>query len=199
MGWDGIGLDWIGSPGGRGYRAPYGANKRDADQRKAKEVAEEKIANEALKRIGALPQVVRTHILHFLEIKMLEGMKLPGHVLRAVLQAREPFGTKELVKSTWMHRIETYSDTYPDTQTKKQRKQTNKQTKEALFRLAERADLVPRCKVSTPSIYKHSCPALCPWFAPFGDWNAFYARASFNGSREKERKKNLKQMLVVRQ
>ena len=25
MGWDG--MDGIGSPGGRGYRAPYGANK----------------------------------------------------------------------------------------------------------------------------------------------------------------------------
>ena len=26
-GWDGWdGWDWIGSPGGRGYRAPYGAN-----------------------------------------------------------------------------------------------------------------------------------------------------------------------------
>ena len=25
-GWDG--WDWIGSPGGRGYRAPYGANNR---------------------------------------------------------------------------------------------------------------------------------------------------------------------------
>ena len=23
----GLGWDWIGSPGGRGYRAPYGANK----------------------------------------------------------------------------------------------------------------------------------------------------------------------------
>ena len=23
---DWIGLDWVGSPGGRGYRAPYGAN-----------------------------------------------------------------------------------------------------------------------------------------------------------------------------
>ena len=26
---DGMGWDWIGSPGGRGYRAPYGANKFD--------------------------------------------------------------------------------------------------------------------------------------------------------------------------
>ena len=27
MGWDGMGwMDGIGSPGGRGYRAPYGAN-----------------------------------------------------------------------------------------------------------------------------------------------------------------------------
>ena len=27
MGWDGMGwMGWIGSPGGRGYRAPYGAN-----------------------------------------------------------------------------------------------------------------------------------------------------------------------------
>ena len=25
---DWIGLDWVGSPGGRGYRAPYGANNR---------------------------------------------------------------------------------------------------------------------------------------------------------------------------
>ena len=29
MGWDG--LDWIGSPGGRGYRAPYGANNLEQE------------------------------------------------------------------------------------------------------------------------------------------------------------------------
>ena len=31
MDWDGIGMGWDGSPGGRRYRAPYGANKGIGD------------------------------------------------------------------------------------------------------------------------------------------------------------------------
>ena len=75
-----------------------------------------------------------------------------------LLQAREPTGSQELVKSTWMHRVVFSADWL------------------ALIRLASKSDLMPICPVVKPSIFNHSCSNFCKWFAPQGGWESFYAK-----------------------
>ena len=65
---------------------------------------------------------------------------------------------KSWPRSSWMPRILAFSDIL------------------ALMKMAEEADVVPRCPVIKPSIYNHTCSTLCPWFAPPMGWNAFYGR-----------------------
>ena len=94
-----------------------------------------------------------------------------------LLQAREPAGSRELMKWTWMHRV-VFSGEWL-----------------ALIRLAEKADLVPVCPVAkkplgrwtsswgpilyTPMEVNHSCSIICNWFAPPGGWEAFYEDAEW--------------------
>ena len=95
------------------------------------------------------------------------------HNLLVFFQAREPTGTQELVRSSWLHRVVFSAEWL------------------ALIRLAKKADLVPACPVVKPSVFKHSCSNFCKWFAPQGGWEAFYAKnpvlyAGRNHSEEEE-------------
>ena len=140
--------------------------KRKAkEKRKEKKIAEEKrkakekvIADEACSRISDLPGELKIYILHHFSVKFLQRLDLPTSLLRLILQAEEPVGSEELVKSTWLPRIHTNEDRL------------------ALFRMAEQADLVPTCPVLKPSLYRHSCSTFCPWFAPRGGWDAMYEK-----------------------
>ena len=83
--------------------------------------------------------------------------------MRAVLQAEEPHGTRELAKCTWIHRLHTNED------------------KSALFKLAQKASLVPTCPVVKPTFLLHNCDSLaCSWFAPQGGWDAIFSAAPNN-------------------
>ena len=123
-----------------------------------KRAEENVIAEEAFTYIPDLPEELKIQILHHLSVTLIEKLELPISTLRAVLQAREPTGTQELVKWSWMHRVVFSAELH------------------ALVRLAKKADLVPICPVVKPSIYDHSCSNFCKWFAPQGDWEAFYAK-----------------------
>ena len=90
-------------------------------------------------------------------MRLIKKLKLPICLLKAVLQAEEPIGTQELVKFTWIHRLHSNKDRF------------------ALFKLAQEANLVPDCPVVKPTFMKHTCNALCPWFAPEGGWDSVYA------------------------
>ena len=114
--------------------------------------------------ISTLRAVLQVHISYFFQgwtilqptdCKMLE---YSSNRLQLLLQAREPTGSQELVKWTWMHRVVFSAEWL------------------ALIRLAKKADLVPVCPVVKPSIFNHSCSNFCKWFAPQGGWEAFYAK-----------------------
>ena len=132
--------------------------KANRAAKKKKKAEVEKMADEALRRIEDLPQELKIQILHHLSITTIQKLNLPSSMLRSVLQARESTGSQELVKSTWMPRMLTTSDTL------------------ALMKMAEEADLVPRCPVIKPSIYNHPCSILCPWFGPPKGWNKYFER-----------------------
>ena len=142
------------------------ARKRKADEKKKeKKIAEEKrkaeekiIADEACSRITSLPGELKIYILHHFNVKLLQRLNLPSSLLRLVLQAKEVSGRQELVRSTWLARLDTNED------------------KLALFRMAEQTDLVPTCPVLKPSLFRHTCAAFCPWFAPRGGWDAMYEK-----------------------
>ena len=142
------------------------ARKRKAtEKKKEKKIAEEKrkaeekiIADEACSRIIGLPGELKIYILHHFSVKFLQKLNLPTSLLRLVLQAEEPSVSQELVRSTWLPRLDTNED------------------KLALFRMAEQADLVPTCPVLKPSLFGHNCATFCPWFAPRGGWDAMYEK-----------------------
>ena len=76
-------------------------------------------------------QYMQEHILHHLPLKLLQKIDLPFNVLRLVLQvikadffletsfakiwtqAKEPAGSVNLIKSTWMPRIRSHEDKVP--------------------------------------------------------------------------------------
>ena len=130
--------------------------KANRAAKKKKKAEVEKMADEALRRIEDLPQELKIQILHHLSITTIQKLNLPSSMLRSVLQAQESTWSQELVKSTWMPRMLTTSDTL------------------ALMKMAEEADLVPRCPVIKPSIYNHPCSILCPWFGPPKGWNKHF-------------------------
>lgn len=128
--------------------------KRKADEKRKAE--EKQTADEACSRISELPGELQVCILHHLPLKQLQQLELPVPLLRLVLQAREPGGGHQLVKWSWLHRIQGHGD------------------RAVLQELARRADLAPPCDVIKPSLYEHDCSPFCPWFAPEGGWEAFY-------------------------
>ena len=113
------------------------ARKRRKAVAREKEVAhvergaqEEAAAEEACLRIAQLPQEIKIYILHFLRPRLIRKLRLPVPLLRSVLQAEEPNGTKELVENTWCHRLPSNKDKF------------------ALFKLARKASLCSEVKPS---------------------------------------------------
>ena len=80
-------------------------------------------AEEVCPRIALLPEEIKIYTLYSLSPRLTKKLKLPVHLLRAVLQAEEPHGTRELAKCTWVRRLHTNED------------------KSTLFKLAQKASL----------------------------------------------------------
>jgi len=134
-------------------------NKKKRSIEKIKRKAEEKQkAEEACSRIPDLPGELQVYILHHFPLKQLEQLELPVPLLRLVLQVKGPPGAQQLVRSSWLHRVQRPEDAAH------------------LQGLARRAGLAPACGLTLPSLYDHYCRPLCSWFAPVGGWEATYAR-----------------------
>ena len=67
-------------------------------------------AEEVCPRIALLPEEIKIYTLYSLSPRLTKKLKLSVHLLRAVLQAEEPHGTRELAKCTWVRRLHTNED-----------------------------------------------------------------------------------------
>ena len=105
-------------------------------------------AEEVCPRIALLPEEIKIYTLYSLSPRLTKKLKLSVHLLRAVLQAEEPHGTRELAKCTWVRRLHTNED------------------KSTLFKLAQKASLVSTCPVVKPTFLLHNCDSLaCSYFS----------------------------------